>query len=382
MHLRNICGCIGDSKHTQMAKIGSMTTIKRVALITQTFPPKMGGMEAVLASLAEHFAERGTEVSVFPNKPAPKNKYYKSYLLPSPKLIRHLVKKLLVSFKANPNDLVICDSWKSVKAVPTAFKNIVVFAHGQEYLSTSKRKLEIETALMRARAILCSSHETMKLVAALTPIHRDKSFVVYPTYMLKEPSSIQSKKSPVGTIKLLSICRLEKRKGIQNSMKAIAILKHEGLMFEWDICGTGPTEKELHDLCKGLNLEENIRFHGRVSDKDKQLLLSQADLFVMPSYREGNSLEGFGISYIEAAAFGVPSVGGEAGGANEAVNAPECGWCCDGASVDEIYKALKDSCMNKEKRSLRGSKAFIRFKKEMSGKIVFEKLFEICRDVK
>ena len=311
-----------------------MTTIKRVALVTQTFPPKMGGMEAVMASLAKHFAENGSEVAIFPNKPAPEEQFYKSYLLPSPKLVRHLFKKLLISLKANPQDLVICDSWKSVKAVPAKFKNIVVLAHGQEYLNTSKRKLEIETALMKARAIVCSSHATMKLVEALTPIHRDKSHVVYPTYMLEEPSSIELKKSPANTLKLLSISRLEKRKGIQNAMKAIVKLKDEGLMFEWDICGSGPAEKELHDLCKELKLEENIRFPGRVSDQEKQLLLSQADLFVMPSYQEGNSLEGFGISYVEAAAFGLPSVGGEAGGANEAVNAPECGWCCDGASID------------------------------------------------
>ena len=362
-----------------MARTGCMRTIKRVALVTQTFPPKMGGMEAVMASLAKHFAENGSEVAVFPNKPAPDEKFYNSYLLPSPKLIRHLFKKLLIRLKANHKDLVICDSWKSVKAVPAKFKNIVVLAHGQEYLNTSKRKLEIETALIRAKAIVCSSHATMKLVEAITQIHRDKSFVVYPTYMLEGPTSIQSKESPVDTLKLLSISRLEKRKGIQNAMRAIARLKHEGLMFEWDICGTGPAQKELQDLCHELNLEENIRFPGRVSDKEKQLLLSQADLFVMPSYQEGNSLEGFGISYIEAAAFGVPSVGGEAGGANEAVNAPECGWCCDGATVEEIYKALKDSCFDKKERNRRGSNAFTRFNKEMSGNIVFNKLFEICR---
>ena len=362
-----------------MARTGCMTTIKRVALVTQTFPPKMGGMEAVMASLAKHFAENGSEVAVFPNKPAPEEQFYKSYLLPSPKLIRHIFKKLLISLKANPQDLVICDSWKSVKAVPATFKNIVMLAHGQEYLNTSKRKFEIETALIRAKAIVCSSHATMKLVEEFTPIHRDKSYVVYPTYMLEKPTGIQLKESPVDTLKLLSISRLEKRKGIQNAMRAISQLKDEGLMFEWDICGTGPAQKELHDLCHELNLEENIRFPGRVSDKEKQVLLSQADLFVMPSYQEGNSLEGFGISYIEAAAFGVPSVGGEAGGANEAVNAPECGWCCDGASVDEIYKALKDSCFDKEERSKRGSKALMRFNKEMSSKIVFNKLFEICR---
>ena len=356
-----------------------MTTIKRVALVTQTFPPKMGGMEAVMASLAKHFAKSGSEVAVFPNKPAPNEEFYKSYLLPSPKLIRHLLKKLLISWKANPKDLVICDSWKSVKAVPAEFKNIVVLAHGQEYLNTSKRKLEIEASLMRARLIVCSSHATMKLIEALTPIHRNKSYVIYPTYMLEEPERIELKESPDDTIKLLSISRLEKRKGIQNAMWAIAKLKHEGLKFEWDICGTGPAEDELHNLCKELELEENIRFPGRVSDQDKQLFLSHADLFVMPSYQEGNSLEGFGISYVEAAAYSVPSIGGEAGGANEAVNAPECGWCCDGASVKEIYKALKESCSNKQERSLRGSNAFIRFKKEMNGKIVFNKLFEICR---
>ena len=56
-------------------------------------------------------------------------------------------------------------------------------------------------------------------------------------------------------------------------------------------------------------------FFKNISDDLKNSLLAKSDIFVMPSVVHKKSVEGFGIAYVEAAQYGVPSVGGQDGGA-------------------------------------------------------------------
>ena len=62
-------------------------------------------------------------------------------------------------------------------------------------------------------------------------------------------------------------------------------------------------------------------------------MLEQSDLFLMPSVIYKKSVEGFGISFIEAAAYGTGSIGGKAGGAGDAIKEDETGYLCDGDNL-------------------------------------------------
>ena len=60
----------------------------------------------------------------------------------------------------------------------------------------------------------------------------------------------------------------------------------------------------------------------------------------MPSVIYKKSVEGFGIAYIEAAQYGLPSIGGKDGGEADAIKNNETGIICDGNSLDEIYSSI------------------------------------------
>ena len=60
----------------------------------------------------------------------------------------------------------------------------------------------------------------------------------------------------------------------------------------------------------------------------------------MPSITHKKSVEGFGIAYVEAAQFGIPSIGGKDGGAADAIKHNETGLICDGNNLDEIYSSI------------------------------------------
>jgi phosphatidylinositol alpha-1,6-mannosyltransferase len=81
----------------------------------------------------------------------------------------------------------------------------------------------------------------------------------------------------------------------------------------------------------------------------------------MPSRIEGTSVEGFGISYIEAASYGIPSIAGKDGGTADAIQDNKTGILCNGNDHAEIYDALKRIIENKKYLdSVKMQKNFVR----------------------
>ena len=60
----------------------------------------------------------------------------------------------------------------------------------------------------------------------------------------------------------------------------------------------------------------------------------------MPSIIHKTSVEGFGIAYVEAAQYGIPSIAGKDGGASDAIKNNETGFICDGNNLEEIYSSI------------------------------------------
>ena len=81
-------------------------------------------------------------------------------------------------------------------------------------------------------------------------------------------------------------------------------------------------------------------FLNDISNELKNALIAKSDIFIMPSIIHKTSVEGFGISFIEAAQYGIPSIGGKDGGASDAITHNETGLICDGNSLDEIYFSI------------------------------------------
>ena len=60
----------------------------------------------------------------------------------------------------------------------------------------------------------------------------------------------------------------------------------------------------------------------------------------MPSVVYKKSVEGFGITYIEAASYGKPSIGGIYGGEGDAIKTGQTGYLCNGNDLNAIYDNL------------------------------------------
>ena len=104
--------------------------------------------------------------------------------------------------------------------------------------------------------------------------------------------------------------------------------------------GDGEEKRNLEKLKIELGLEKNVELIFSSTEQEKVGLLEQSDVFVMPSVVYKKSVEGFGISYIEAASYGKPSIGGIYGGEGDAIKSGITGYLCNGNDLNAIYETL------------------------------------------
>jgi phosphatidylinositol alpha-1,6-mannosyltransferase len=124
---------------------------------------------------------------------------------------------------------------------------------------------------------------------------------------------------PVGAPVVSSVSRLVPRKGMDVLIEAVNRLQPSYPDLVLAIAGSGRDARRL--LGQARRAAAPVRFLGRVSEEDKRGLLACSDVFAMTcrSRWMGLEEEGFGIVFLEAAASGTPQVAGDSGGAAEAV---------------------------------------------------------------
>jgi len=147
---------------------------------------------------------------------------------------------------------------------------------------------------------------------------------------------------------ILSVSRLVPRKGMDTLIKASAELARQHPDARVLIAGSGRDRRRLQRLIDRLNAP--ARLVGRVPDDELPSLLGSADVFAMLCRNRWGSLEqeGFGIVFLEAAACGVPQIAGRSGGSHDAVEHGVTGLIVDdpqsvGATVGALSWMLGDA---------------------------------------
>jgi glycosyltransferase involved in cell wall biosynthesis len=119
----------------------------------------------------------------------------------------------------------------------------------------------------------------------------------------------------------LYVGRLKRYKGIDFAIRALALARRRRPELSLDIAGGGDYRQELERLTLELGQGNAVRFHGFVSEEGKLELLRHAWANVFPSPKEG-----WGITVIEAAACGTPSIASDSPGLRDSVRHGETGF--------------------------------------------------------
>lgn len=115
--------------------------------------------------------------------------------------------------------------------------------------------------------------------------------------------------------------------------------------------------KELESLAARLGVAGQVDFRGSVTEEELRRAYAGADIFAMVSRQTEGYVEGFGLTFLEAAATGLPAVAGRSGGIVDAVLDRETGILVDPNSPDEIARAVCELLARPDFRAEMGRRA-------------------------
>ena len=158
----------------------------KVFIVTQTFLPRVGGMQILMSSIAQGLTKLNFDVHVFPDHFFRISDLdYKVHNSIAPKIIRPLVKKFNIYFRSTGDEVFICDSWKSVSSIPKNVNKIICFSLAQELFVRKKKYLKIQKAFDRCKKIIPISHFTYSKIKSDWIIDENKIQIINPTFSIK-----------------------------------------------------------------------------------------------------------------------------------------------------------------------------------------------------
>ena len=350
-------------------------------IVTRSFPPEIGGMQSLIwgltNELSKHFMIKVFADYYEDHKNFDEQVSFSIERVGGIKLFRKYRKAQLINefIKENKIDSIIADHWKSLELLKTSKKKICLI-HGKEInhekgTSLNKRVLEV---LNNVETVVANSEYTKNLAISLG-VQQDKIIVINPGVdqvqeldkkTLVKVEDLLKHKSP----RLITISRFDKRKNHEKIMMSLRNLKQIYPSIVYICIGHGDEEQNIKKLVTELSLQGQVMFFKNITNDLKNSLLAKSNIFVMPSIIHKKSVEGFGIAYVEAAQYGVPSLGGKDGGASDAIEHQKTGLICDGTELNEIYSSINSMLENN--KYLEYGKAA----KENSSKFEWRKIVE------
>ncbi len=333
-----------------------------------------------MTGMADAMAKRGIEVLVLADGKTHETDHKQKYKIKrftGWKPLRRLAKAKYLEKICNSKNVkaVYADSWKSIEYLKKYKKKILVLAHGTEI---PKQYWTIMLDLMRFKKnriinsyrgvhrILANSSYTKDLMQASLKIDTNLIKIIHPgidvydDFITKEDeknvNKIIGKNSPVIT----TLARVEERKGHMFILNALTEVKEKFPKVIYLIAGKGPYLENIKKITKEKNLEKNVKFLGWITEPEKSLILKKSDLFVMTPTTVGESVEGFGMAYIDASFHGVASIGSDSGGVSDAILNNKTGIICESGNQKMITEKILFLLENKELRQDMGAKGKIR----------------------
>lgn len=365
-----------------------------IVIITQCYPPKIGGIENLVFNLSYQLSKYEKVIVLadqhnFSQDTIFDENYKHSFEIRRFGGLKYFrkrqkTKELIKIINSNYVKAIIAESWKSLEYPILKLKKtkipLLSLVHGNEIIIKNIRyKKRILNTLTNVDKVICNSNFTLSLLNNISTEFRDTE-VIYPGVANFENIKEQEIENINGQPILLTLARLEKRKGHAEILKVISELKNNYNNICYIIAGEGEELSNLKKLCSKYKIDENVIFIGPINEKQKKFILKKTDIMVMTTLDESRnrSIEGFGISYIEASLFGVPSIASNIGGTAEAVIHNKTGVIIN--SINELKQSLEHLIQNNETRLLLGKNAKKRALDELEWNIQIKKYISILKE--
>lgn len=355
-----------------------LSATSRVLLVTNDYPPTVGGIQSYLERfVAEIVARRGSDsIVVFASTQDTKaaqlfdaardhtiHRWPRKIMLPTLATAREM-KRIIrehqidtVWFGAAAPLALLAQAARKAGAM-----RIVSTTHGHE---VGWSMLPVARRILRR---IGNTTDTLTYVSEYTRRRFASAFGAHPDYVALpsgvdteffRPATAEEKKSTrsefgYGNEPLVVVAsRLVARKGQDQLIRGWSTVQARFPEARLAVIGEGPYRKKLEQLADPLG--DAVTFLGRLPRISMRDLVAAADIMAMPARTRGGGLdvEGLGIVYLEAQACGVPVIAGTSGGAPETVT-PETGIVVDGTRTQAVAEAVVELLGDGERRQAMG----------------------------
>jgi len=220
-----------------------------------------------------------------------------------------------------------------------------IMGNASGVVATSKWVAQLATDVMKELGV-----EQLPPVAALDlgtdPVHFNPS---------RDTGSLRRRWGVGDAPIMLTVARLVPHKGQDVGIRALAMLSHDFPTLRYIMVGEGHDEHRLRALARDLGVSDKVGFVGAMRDDELPEAYATSTIYLGASRIDRDiNVEGFGISFLEAGASGIPSVAGDSGGVRSAVRDGETGLVVPPTDVDAIADAIRSLLLNADRRKLMG----------------------------
>jgi glycosyltransferase involved in cell wall biosynthesis len=215
-----------------------------------------------------------------------------------------------------------------------------VSAHAKDIYTSSDS--EIFERVSRAQFLMtCTHYNWNKIRNIVGEEQQEKVFEVYHGVNLQSferKTAFPEQPHPL----LITVARIVEKKGYPDVLKALKILKDEGLVLKYEIYGDGEDREIVENLIKSLQIEDQVKVLGTVAQPEVLLAYERAGIFVLASKETGSGdRDGIPNSMAEAMAMEMPVVATNVSGIPELLENEKNGLMVSPENPEQIAQAIK-----------------------------------------
>jgi phosphatidylinositol alpha-1,6-mannosyltransferase len=321
--------------------------VRRTLIVTNDFPPRQGGIQSFVHALATRLPT-GTVTVYAPawkgaaefdtQQPFPVIRHPTSLMLPVPGVAR----RAAAIAREHGCDSVLFGAAAPLGLITPALRKAgvtraVALTHGHEAgwatlpgARTVLRRIGDEVDVVT----YLGEYTRVRLARALSPAAAGRMVRLAPgvdvTFFRPGAggAAVRERLGLTSRPVVACVSRMVPRKGQDTLIKAWPAVRAQVSGAVLLLVGDGPYAPALKRLAHRLSVSDDVVFTGPVPWPELPSYYDAANVFAMPcrTRRAGLDVEGLGIVYLEASATGLPVIGGDSGGAPDAILAGESGY--------------------------------------------------------
>lgn len=231
-------------------------------------------------------------------------------------------------------------------------------AHARDLYQVPEKVLT--DRIRRASAVVTCCGANMEYLERIAPSQQSKFSLVYHGVNLKDFQPVQNADARSAAEKpiILSVGRLVEKKGFQDLLQALLIVKESGQQFRCTIYGDGPLHQMLERWVEEHGMASDVRLMGDSTQQELISIYQKATVFALtPVQTEDGDRDGIPNVLLEAMAVGLPVITTAVAGIPELVEDNQNGLLYQSHDVKGISSGILELLRDAEKRKLLGGAA-------------------------